>query len=63
MTNPDDAPLVGEIIRSVLNDSRTTFIDIAEIFSWIDRKLWGMVREFLPDRDMEKLFSLVTMTG
>jgi hypothetical protein len=56
--SPDDAPVVAQILKTVLNDTNARFIDIAEVFSWFDRSWWDKLLEFLTPEDVEKLAKL-----
>jgi hypothetical protein len=56
--SPEDAPAVAEIVKTVLNDNNARFIDIAEVFSWLDRRWWDKLLDFLTPEDVEKIATL-----
>jgi hypothetical protein len=56
--SPDDAEAVAEIVKTVLNDPNARFIDIAEVFSWLDRRWWDKLLDFLTPEDVGKLATL-----
>jgi hypothetical protein len=58
--SPDDAEVVAEMVKTVLNDNNARFIDIAEVFSWLDRRWWDKLLEFLTPDDVGKLATLTS---
>jgi predicted P-loop ATPase len=51
----EDAPAAAEVVKAVLKDSDAKFIDIAEVFSWVDRSLWDKLSQFLSPDDVQKI--------
>jgi len=52
---PEEVSVVAGVVKSVLNDDRAKFADVAEVFGWLDRSLWDQLLEFLTPEDVERM--------